>query len=430
MSERTTIGGVAYESVGSSSSNLLLKCNGTARIQWGNKFIDLIKNGKINSDNSSITIATISDESEIKSDGIYVLNNEELPQLYVCVGKEIYNLTKTDLYISTSKQDITVEQQQQVLENIGIQYNTLEELNNSGLQNGLAYVIENQGIYTIKEGVIKEFEAKITTVTVENKEDQGEVINSSLKIVLSINGVNYIVLENDIISINKPIHINNSVQIGSENADAAKGYRLYIDKDKAMLDIDDINIRTGSLLKHYIFSRGMIMMHSGITPIPEGWAICDGNEYTYKGVTSTTPNLINKFIKAVATPEEITAVNNQDLNDQNEFKLTAEHLPNHTHPHQAHTHSFSGSGSQDVSISFYALNGATEKQAIVTMEGGTSGHSGDDTSGGDITVNNTVSISISGTTGESTSTEMEKTWENKSFKIEPNYYSLIFIMKL
>ena len=42
MSERTTIGGVTYESVGSSSSNLLLKCNGTARIQWGTKLIDLV----------------------------------------------------------------------------------------------------------------------------------------------------------------------------------------------------------------------------------------------------------------------------------------------------------------------------------------------------------------------------------------------------
>jgi hypothetical protein len=47
MSERTTIGGTAYASVGSTSSTLLLKCNGTARIQWGNKLIDLIKNGKI-----------------------------------------------------------------------------------------------------------------------------------------------------------------------------------------------------------------------------------------------------------------------------------------------------------------------------------------------------------------------------------------------
>jgi predicted heme/steroid binding protein len=430
MSERTTIGGVSYESVGSSSSNLLLKCNGTARIQWGSKLIDLIKNGKLNSENSSINITTISNESEIKSDGIYVLNSNEIPQLYVCVSGTVYNLSKADLYISTNKQDITVEQKQQVLENIGIIYNTLEELNNSGIQNGLVYVIENQGLYTVKDGVIKEFEAKVTTVTVENNDEQGEVINSSLKIVLSINSVDYLILENDRITINKPTYISNTVQIGSENADATKGYRLYMDKDLALLDIDDINVRTGSLLKHSVFSRGMIMMHSGVTPIPEGWAICDGNEYTYKGVTSITPNLINKFIKAVATPEEVMEVSNIDLNESNEFKLTSEHLPNHTHPHQAHTHSFSGSSSQDVSMSFYALNGATEKQAIVTMEGGTSGHSGDDTSGENITISDTVSINISGTTGEATSTEMEKTWENKPFKIEPNYYSLIFIMKL
>ena len=35
MMEKTTIGGTTYDSIGSSSSNLLLKCNGTARIQWG-----------------------------------------------------------------------------------------------------------------------------------------------------------------------------------------------------------------------------------------------------------------------------------------------------------------------------------------------------------------------------------------------------------
>jgi hypothetical protein len=32
MSERTVIGGVSYETIGSNTSNLLLRCNGTARI--------------------------------------------------------------------------------------------------------------------------------------------------------------------------------------------------------------------------------------------------------------------------------------------------------------------------------------------------------------------------------------------------------------
>ena len=102
MSERTTIGGTVYETVGSSSSNLLLKCNGTARIQWGNKLIDLIKNGKIASGESSTPIKIISDESEITSDGIYVLNTETSDQLWIRKDNTNYNFTGSELYISAS----------------------------------------------------------------------------------------------------------------------------------------------------------------------------------------------------------------------------------------------------------------------------------------------------------------------------------------
>ena len=73
MIERTVIGGTSYETIGSSSSNLLIKCNGTARIQWGNKLIDLIKNGKIASSEPKETLYVISEESEMKNTGIYVM---------------------------------------------------------------------------------------------------------------------------------------------------------------------------------------------------------------------------------------------------------------------------------------------------------------------------------------------------------------------
>ena len=43
----------------------------------------------------------------------------------------------------------------------------------------------------------------------------------------------------------------------------------------------------------------MIVMHSGIEPIPTGWAVCDGNEYIWEGKKTTTPKLIDRFIKAV-----------------------------------------------------------------------------------------------------------------------------------
>ena len=123
MSERVTIGGVSYEAVGSSTSNLLLKCNGTARIQWGSKLIDLIKNGKLQVDSNSTQISIVKDETEIKHDGLYVVNKDESSQLFVCKNGERYNLTQTDLYISAStKQDFTVEQKKQAQENIGFYY--------------------------------------------------------------------------------------------------------------------------------------------------------------------------------------------------------------------------------------------------------------------------------------------------------------------
>ena len=221
MSERTTIGGTVYESIGSSSSNLLLKCNGTARIQWGNKLIDLIKNGKIASGDSSSQVSVISDISEIKSDGIYVLKKEKSLQLWISKNGEQYNLTGVDLYISAStKQDITAEQRKQALENIGIYYNTLDDVRSANITNGLVYVLEDSTLYTIKEGTISEFEAKLKTVTVETNNKQGEIINSAIKIVLSILDEEYISLENNKITISKPIHVKEYVQFGSEGADA------------------------------------------------------------------------------------------------------------------------------------------------------------------------------------------------------------------
>lgn len=816
MSERTTIGGTVYESIGSSSSNLLLKCNGTARIQWGSKLIDLIKNGKIASGDSSSQVSVISDISEIKSDGVYVLNKEKSLQLWVCKNGEQYNLTGVDLYISAStKQDITAEQRKQALENIGMYYNTLDDVRSANITNGLVYVLEDSTLYTIKEGIISEFEAKLKTVTVETNNEHGEIINSAIKIVLSILDEEYISLENDQITISKPVHIKEYVQFGSEGADAYHGYRFFFNGDSSQLDVDKINVRLGIPTHEYIeitysdlyfkftsgslephkwylitdfqnhwklfandtkynrpilvraltnasfykegqlfkdrrviihyditynetikytaesessisakgritwmkdsnnneanfdfldysdfegnplstlhdsiedstldssifpkysynnkltvydlkgitvknqiletvnvntvdfqfpdtknpeeivegeilptmimhnntitcrgltltpnctefysnvlteisnvvidssvfsnniiaqiyttiptissiesfvdvvdntiftptqftyslknvnsqgiinsiisnsivkstfgiinnstingfitnstfddiadctfdsrmikvqfksllncvlslgslenvtcrsdisnyiisqetdpilydvnkikdvyfsngqlsivsdldrsFKRGMIIMHSGITAIPEGWAICDGNEYTYNGITSRTPNLINRFIKAVGTVSDISTVNNPDLNSANEFNLDERHLPSHSHPHKAHSHSFAGSDSDTVSITINAVNSATEKQAIVTMEGGISGHSGDDVSSSNISASDTVYISISGTTSAVSSMENTKTWANESFKIEPNYYSLIFIMKL
>lgn len=791
MSERTTIGGTVYEAIGSSSSNLLLKCNGTARIQWGGKLIDLIKNGKIASGDSQELIFIVKDKSDIKSDGIYVLTTEESDQLWISKDGNKYDLTGTDLYISASKkQELTVEQKKQALDNIGMYYNTLADVQSAGIKDGIVYVTDTKTLYTIKNGTIEEFEAKLKTVTVEKESIEGEVINSSVKIVLSILDEEYLVLADQRITANYSIHVKNSAQIGSESADKTQGYRLYIDGNTSYLDVDEINVRNGIKVIHYkeltfeelnqliqfenlepnswylitdfqnhwklsvyneefnrpiliraldnknlykkgflfknhkveihydptyqeiitqrnnldgvnvtesdvitrgritwmkdehnneanfdfldytdaegnelttlhfheldinqdksydksifptlsynnkliiydlkgtvinnkvidntntnvvdfqfnddegnyiemynnyiecrgftltpeclkfynnnlqksikiiisnyfcnnnfgsiyyrndletinwnlikfselnnsdytsiqflyetknikclelincifenslkdcsfevitscvlksefknsifkelfkcefnegtikdvesfynlnefifnqndyqllyntekrkeiyinnenlqiicipdsIFYRGMIIMHSGIEPIPKGWAPCDGGEYEWNGVISTTPDLKNRFIKAVATVEEIKAGNNTSLNENGELVLTTDNLPKHSHPHYSHSHSFSGNSSD----SFTVLTEASEGNVITSIEGGTEGKA--------ITsvTSSTISVYSEGTSSEySTETGWQYKEQPDPIKIEPNYYSLIFIMKL
>ena len=46
----TTMFGKAYDTVGSADRNLILQTRGDLKVKWGNKYIDLIKNGKINVD--------------------------------------------------------------------------------------------------------------------------------------------------------------------------------------------------------------------------------------------------------------------------------------------------------------------------------------------------------------------------------------------
>ena len=492
MSERTTIGGVAYETVGSSSSNLLLKCNGTARIQWGSKLIDLIKDGKIaaGSSESKECVFVIDDVSQINSDGVYVLKTDAESQLWVCKNGKHYNLSGTELYISASnKQDITVEQKQQAIKNLGLCYDTLEEAKNAGIQNGLVYIIDESNLYTVKNGIFEEFQAKITSVTVEQEQEKeqeiGNVINGSIQIVLSVSDVEYLVLSNQRILSNYPIYIKNSAKISSENASDTYGYRLYMDKTEAHIDSDIVTSRhkivtpkiessnsdntTGFQLytegdasylnvdhinarKWSPFSRGMIMMFDGKADIPEGWAICDGRTYTYEGVETTTPNLVGRFIKAVTDITQVGVINQEHLTDKNDFTLTSEYLPEHSHPHKPHTHTISeidgtikesGNLSANLDSSNYACDISEQfidvvssvshsDQDMSTTTASVVSSINRDTQGGTTTGgNHNHSLIITGgNISETQSVEDIVPWENKTIKIEPNAYALIFIIKL
>ena len=228
--------------------------------------------------------------------------------------------------------------------------------------------------------------------------------------------------------------------------DTSKVKEVYL-KDDGTLDIISV--------QEQAFIRGMIIMHSGIGGIPQGWAICDGGTYKYDGVTSITPDLRGRFIKSVTSLEETPGPSQDlDVNENNEFTLTKEHLPEHNHPHKEHTHTISGTSvsiqsSGDLSMSGSYTDTSTSVSAnmttaVITAEGeGVNSSSADMANGvseSSLSNSNTITVSggshshnatvTEGTISNTTSEENTQTWENKAFKIEPNYYSLIFIMKL
>lgn len=85
----TSLFGRSYSTFGSSASDFIIKTKGQIKIQWGNKFIDLLKDGKINVDAEFIYKAS---EAGTK-DGIYVLDDGSV---VLVAGNQQLNLTTSE----------------------------------------------------------------------------------------------------------------------------------------------------------------------------------------------------------------------------------------------------------------------------------------------------------------------------------------------
>ena len=151
----------------------------------------------------------------------------------------------------------------------------------------------------------------------------------------------------------------------------------------------------------------------------------------------------------MSSKEEVGVSSGLDVDANNAIKLSADHLPEHTHAHTHAIPSLTGTAdsSGDLTLSvtggtFMTSTSSTTETVVGSVSGeGVSSESKDavvsvtdssDTfSGSVVGGNHTHTVTTTeNTTGEVTSTEADGAWANTSIKIEPNHYSLIFIMKL
>ena len=270
---RLTAFGRSYSKAGSPDSDFLIRTKGQVKIQWGSKFIDLIKDGKINVDSKFIY-----KESKVGvKDGIYVVGEGDESQVILKIGDSELSL-KGDIgttYVSfQGEQKSSSEQKYQALQNIGFLYKDLNSIDTDSLQNGIIYIESEQKLYIIQNGILTEFSISIPNpytkqfVIAKTDDDKGALIirgsgidnslafdttyiyvqdgntniESQDRIYFKIDGQEKIIISNDsIIFSNKVV----SQTFESSGANSDLGFRLYMSGNKSTLEVDNLIVRSG-----------------------------------------------------------------------------------------------------------------------------------------------------------------------------------------
>ena len=285
LAGKTTMFGKTYNTIGSSDSNFIIKTKGDLKIQWGNKYIDLIKNGKVVSENSSIIQTAVSQE-EISSDGIYLITDENGDtQVWLSSSGTKIQLSsqsqETTFVSFMVEQEVTSDQQKQALRNIGFYYDSLQELQSAKVAAGIFYVLGEQKLYIAKDGLVSEY----LNSTVGTLSDKQPLYIQDYS--LYADGSEYIKCS-DKVFILKQLELYNGLQ--SNGATDLKGYRLYIDTEgRSILDIDIINERNYTLDEVvYIYSEHVNYILSSRDSQP--------SQETGEIITTYTLQFPNKFV--------------------------------------------------------------------------------------------------------------------------------------
>lgn len=228
-----TMFGKAYDTVGSTNKNLVLQTRGDLKVRWGNKFIDLIKNGKINVDVD--LLKQVSSKDEIIKDGVYLVQSEEKQEVWLSIGGNLVNLVGEvgTTYVSfLQAQEVTADQKLMALTNAGFFYESIDKAKAANVKSGLIYIIDQQQLYYVKDGVISKYEQELTIpnpLTLGNITIDGSAQRIyGQQLYLGVGNTNYISLSDNITTIHNILitgdYIHSANYIRND-----KGYAVYID---------------------------------------------------------------------------------------------------------------------------------------------------------------------------------------------------------
>lgn len=253
---KTNMFGKTYNTIGSTDSNFIIKTKGDLKVQWGGKFIDIIKNGKIASSSTNI-LKTASSSDDISDNGIYLIPTEEGNEVWISIDGTKVNLAGEvgTTYVSflAEQKEVTTDQKYTALTNAGFYYETLEEAQQAGIKAGIIFVIEENKLYLAKEGQLSEYIALSSNTGNDKNTYFDEITIKDLKIyndgsnmTISSPVLQFKINEQLAISLDTQLrsYLSIAMQTGtfiqSNNATSTSGYRLYVKDGKSILEVDSL----------------------------------------------------------------------------------------------------------------------------------------------------------------------------------------------
>lgn len=253
---KTNMFGKTYNTIGSTDSNFIIKTKGDLKVQWGGKFIDIIKNGKIASSSTNI-LKTASSSDDISDNGIYLIPTEEGNEVWISIDGTKVNLAGDvgTTYVSflAEQKEVTTDQKYTALTNAGFYYETLEEAQQAGIKAGIIFVIEENKLYLAKEGQLSEYIALSSNTGNDKNTYFDEITIKDLKIyndgsnmTISSPSLQFKINEQLAISLDTQLrsYLSIAMQTGtfiqSNNATSTSGYRLYVKDGKSILEVDSL----------------------------------------------------------------------------------------------------------------------------------------------------------------------------------------------
>lgn len=320
MSNFDKLFGRTYSTVGNSDSDFIIKTRGQVKVQLGKKFIDIIKDGKLNVDVT--LIKEVSSIDSITSDGIYMLEGSNT--VVVRTNGVTVSLVSgnSDNHVSFIRPQLTTdEQKKQAQRNIGLRYSTIQEAITDSAYNGILFIDSDKKLYIAEDGVYTEYLSDISNpynkqilikktikregegigalVVSGNGEDNSLVIGSQLQglqvykedrnavvkgvgtmIEIYSDDSHLIELASTGVTFKTRTAIEDTLvgdMIQSTNSSSTSGYRLYYDKysEESTLEVDNLITRNSVSYVDITYSDLYDLCQSGKLKVSQLYRISD-----------------------------------------------------------------------------------------------------------------------------------------------------------